>query len=273
MYFIFITNVPELAMHAEAAGVDRIMIDLEAIGKCERQGHLDTLISQHTLEDIGNIKVCLSRAEVLARVNPIHPGSELEISRAIQLGADRLMLPMFKTRAEVEKFIKFTGGRAKTCLLLETAQALVRIDEILEVPGIDEVHIGINDLHLAMGLTFMFELLSGGIVEYVCSKIKAKGIPFGFGGIARLGTGTLDAALILSEHVRIGSQAAILARTFHSQSRTVAELTAQIDLKHELARVRAHVERLVAAPLGELQQNRDLVSTQVRALVRAKGFR
>lgn len=33
----------------------------------------------------------------------------------------------------------------------------------------------------------MFELLSCGIVEYMTDKIKAKNIPFGFGGMAKIG--------------------------------------------------------------------------------------
>ena len=51
------------------------------------------------------------------------------------------------------------------------------------------VHIGLNDLHLAMGMSFMFQLLSDGVVEQLAKKITAKGIPFGFGGIARMASG------------------------------------------------------------------------------------
>ncbi|WP_238579132.1 hypothetical protein [Neobacillus niacini] len=60
----------------------------------------------------------------------------------------------------------------------------------------------------------MFELLSGGIVEYICNKIWARGIEYGFGGIAKPGQGILPAEKILTEHYRLGSQMLILSRSF-----------------------------------------------------------
>ena len=46
---IFITDNPTSAGIAVNAGVDRIMIDLEHLGKQARQGHLDTLISNRSI--------------------------------------------------------------------------------------------------------------------------------------------------------------------------------------------------------------------------------
>ena len=63
-------------------------------------------------------------------------------------------------------------------------------------------------------MTFMFELLSDGTVEKLCEKFKAAGIPYGFGGIAKLGEGLLPAEKIIMEHYRLGSTRAILSRTF-----------------------------------------------------------
>lgn len=40
---MYITNRPEIAEIAENAGVDRIFIDLEQIGKAERQEGMDTV--------------------------------------------------------------------------------------------------------------------------------------------------------------------------------------------------------------------------------------
>ena len=41
---MYITNRPEVAQIAESAGVDRIFVDLEYIGKAQRQGGMDTAI-------------------------------------------------------------------------------------------------------------------------------------------------------------------------------------------------------------------------------------
>ena len=217
---MYITKRPEIARIAERAGVDRIFVDMEYIGKADRQGGMDTVQSGHTLEDVANIKSAVKKAELLVRCNPIHNetseycSSEEEIDGIIQNGADVIMLPYFKTAEEVEKFVECVGGRAKTMLLFETPDAVKNVDEILKISGIDEVHIGLNDLSLGMGKKFMFELLIDGTVENLCCKVKEKGIPFGFGGVAAIGTGTLPAEKIITEHYRQGSSGVILSRSF-----------------------------------------------------------
>lgn len=217
---MYISNKPEVAKIAESSGVDWIFLDMEFIGKDARQGGLDTVQNHHTVKDVKNIRKAVTRSKVLVRVNPIHdalpnyPSSKDEIDTVINAGADIIMLPFFKTVKEVRRFVEYVGGRAKTCLLLETAEAAVLLDEILEIPGINMIHIGLNDLHLELGMKFMFELLADGTVERLGNKIKAKGIPFGFGGIARLDSGTLPGADVLKEHVRLGSSMVIVSRSF-----------------------------------------------------------
>lgn len=224
---MYITNRPKIAEIAEQAGVDWIFVDMEFIGKDKRQGGLDTVQNHHTIEDIHNLKAILKKAKILVRVNPIHKDfsnymdSDEEIYKAIKAGADIVMLPFFHTIQEVTEFISFVkkandklGKNAKVCLLLETPEAAILIDNILDIPGIDMIHIGLNDLHLAMGMKFMFQLLTDGIVDQLVSRIKAKNIPFGFGGIASLYGGALPGIYVLKEHYRLGSSMVILGRSF-----------------------------------------------------------
>lgn len=269
--FIYITNDPELAQYAQDCDVDRIMIDLEVLGKKERQGHLDALISNHSLQDINTVRNVLNNSKLQVRVNPMRPGSEREINEVLSRGADIIMLPMFKTSGEVEKFISIINGRAAVSLLLETSQALVRIDDVLRVDGIDEVHIGLNDLHLSMGLDFMFELLSGGIVEYIATKTKNKGIRFGFGGISRFGTGIVDPRLVLSEHVRLGSQIAILSRNFHAEAKSLNELTRLIDLADEIKKLRLCISHLSKSSEDDLLCNREKISRIISEYIKKKS--
>lgn len=217
---MYITNKPAVAKIAESVGVDWIFIDMEFIGKDSRQGGLDTVQNHHTVEDVKNIRKAITKAELLVRVNPIHdalenyPSSKEEIDAVIEAGADIIMLPFFKTVEEVRAFIDYVGGRAKTLLLVETVEAADLIDEILEVPGIDMIHLGLNDMHLELGMKFMFQLLADGTVNMLGGKIKAKGIPFGFGGIATLDGGALPGSMVLKEHVRLGSSMVIVSRSF-----------------------------------------------------------
>lgn len=211
---MYITNRPEIAQIAESAGVDRIFVDMEYIGKAERQGGMDTVQSHHTAKDVGVIKNAVTSAEVVARINPIHDVSREEVDAVVKNGADIIMLPYFKTAEEVRKVIDFTGKRAKIMPLVETPEAVEKIDEILNIDGIDEIFIGLNDLSLGYGKKFMFELLSDGTVERLCVKFRQKGLPYGFGGIASLGKGMLPSEYVIKEHYRLGSTCAILSRSF-----------------------------------------------------------
>lgn len=217
---MYITNKPQIAEIAESAGVDRIFVDMEYIGKADRQGGMDTVQNHHTLEDVKTIAQTIKKAKLLVRINPIHEkskdyiSSEEEIDRAIKNGADILMLPYFKTVREVETFLRFVNGRVKTMLLLETPEAVGVVDDILKLKGIDEIFVGLNDLSLGYGKKFMFELLRDGTVEELCYKIKKANIPYGFGGIAALGKGDLPAEKIIIEHYRMGSTSVILSRSF-----------------------------------------------------------
>ena len=221
---MYITNSPSIAQIAENAGVDRIFVDMEYIGKHARQGGMDTVQSHHTIEDIRRVKSVLTSSEVMARINPIHEAtseyssSSEEIDSAIEAGADILMLPYFKTANEVEKFVRLVDGRAKTLPLLETPEAVECIDDILSIRGIDSIHIGLNDLSLGYGLKFMFQLLTDGTVEKLCEKFEDRGISYGFGGIASMGKGMLPAEKIIAEHYRLGSTCAILSRGFCNTS-------------------------------------------------------
>lgn len=217
---IFITNNPETAKVAECAGVDRVMVDLEYIGKHLRQGGLDTVKSNHSIADIHEVAQALNHSELIVRVNPIHastreyPSSEVEINQVIENGAQLLMLPYFKTVAEVETFVKLVDGRAKTILLIETPEAVNMLDVLVRTDGIDEWHIGLNDLGIGYGKKFLFEVLSDGTVDKICNKLRLTGLPYGIGGIASIGKGLLKSEKIIGEHYRLGSTGAILSRSF-----------------------------------------------------------
>ena len=101
LIFMCITNRPDIASIAEHNTVDRIWVDLEKRGKVERQGHVDSVKSNHTMIDVSRIRNTISKADLLVRINPLWEGSQYEIDEVIARGADIVMLPMFRS-AEVE---------------------------------------------------------------------------------------------------------------------------------------------------------------------------
>lgn len=263
----YITNKPEIALIAEKYGVDRVWIDLETLGKEKRQKNMDTVKSHHTVADIAIIKPLLSKAEMLVRVNSWYAGSKNEIEDVIAAGADIIMLPYWKTSREVEKFTDAVAGRCKTTLLLETREAVECIDEVLKQGGFDEIHIGLNDLHLSYGMTFMFELLANGTVEKLCRKFKSASIPYGFGGIAKLGSGLLPAEKIIMEHYRLGSTRAILSRTFcHvSEIDKIEEFERQFSVN--MIKLREYEELIKAMSQDEFAANKVCIRNGVKEIV------
>lgn len=211
---MYITNDIDVAMVAQENGVDRIWIDLETKGKETRQAGMNTVKSHHCIEDIVKLRPYINKSELLVRINPWDENSPDEVEQVIQAGADIIMLPMWRTSNEVAAFVKQVNRRVKTMLLLETRDAENVLDEVVKINGIDEIHIGLNDLHLEYGLTFMFELLANGTVERICNKLASVGIPYGFGGVGRIGEGLLKADNIVVEHYRLGSSMVILSRNF-----------------------------------------------------------
>ncbi len=214
--YFYITKNPRVARIAEDAGVDRVFVDMEYIGKELRQPNMNTVKNHHTVADVQNVRAAISKAELLVRVNPIFDGSKDEIDAVVEAGADIIMLPMWKTADDVKAFVSFVNGRARTLLLLETDEAANCIDEVLSLSGIDEIHIGLNDLHLSQNKKFLFELVVDGTVDALSSKIKAAGIPFGFGGVGRVNSknAPLPAENVFAEHYRLDSEMVILARAF-----------------------------------------------------------
>ena len=241
------------------------------LGKKERQGHLDTLISNHSINDLAKLRLVVPIGSLLVRINPLNPESSAEIERVIADGADIVMLPMYQNPEDVMYFTELVGGRAKTCLLVETISAMNSLAECVQIPGVDEVHIGLNDLHLELGTRFMFEALADGLVDDMAHILREASVPFGFGGVARAGEGLLAAEFLLGEHARLGSTAAILSRTFHRQANTIEEMRTQFDFAAEISKLRRCYSYFANASVDLLQLNRHEVTRSIHSIVEMLG--
>lgn len=215
LQYMYITNDTELAKVIVQKGVKRIFIDWEVNGKQERQGHLDTVMSKHSHEDAVQMRKAVPKAELMIRLNPFYEGTAKEVEQAVDAGADLVMLPMFSTLEEVRALSDMVDGRVGIVPLFETPAALKIVKDVAQLPSIHEIYVGLNDLHLALGLDFMFEPLVLGMLDDVALCAKEAGLRFGFGGIARADEGDVSGAMVLGEHLRLGSSSAILSRTFY----------------------------------------------------------
>ncbi len=256
MQWIQITNRAEFAALAFGCGVQRVMVDLETLGKQLRQGGLGTFISDHRPEDVAPVRAAAPGAHLIVRVNPWHAGSAAEIDHAIAAGADSLMLPMFEQPAELRAFVAAVARRARCIALLETRAALLTLPQWVDSAGIDEVYVGLNDLHRQLGQRFMFEPLADGSVERVAQAAHGAGLHFGFGGIARLDEGLLPGRVVLGEHLRLGSDSVILSRTFNREMLEDPDSDWQAVYRAEIGRLNHCAQVLAARSAAEVESDR-----------------
>jgi len=260
---IQITNDPAFARRCDALQGLRIMVDLERLGKAERQAGRNTFISQHTRADVGRVRGVLRQSRLMVRVNPLNPGSREEVDAVLAEGAQLLMLPMFTAPVQVREFAELVAGRAPIVTLLETAGALDSLPDWIGTPGLHEVFVGLNDLHLSLGLRFMFEPLAQGLVDRVAAQVHAHGLRLGFGGIARLDEGLLPGRDVLAEHLRLGSRSVILSRTFHRDAEDGSRF------EQEVAALREEERRLAGRSAQQVQQDAARTAAAIRSIAAA----
>ncbi|MCW8132537.1 MAG: aldolase [Planctomycetota bacterium] len=238
---------------ADEAGVQRIGLDLERMGKHQRQGRLPgARISDHTFDDLRALGAMNLRARKFARLNPLHGGSKDEVETALALGAQSLMLPSFRSEQDAETFVGLVAGRAEALLLLERAAAVARLDEIVRVAGVAEIMVGLNDLHLDLGLVSPMDVAGSELLDRIGDKVRAAGLRFGFGGVARPDDRDLPvpADLILARYAQVGARSAWLARSFFNGGLTPEGFPAALQA------LRARLDHWFAQPREALARAR-----------------
>ncbi len=152
----------------------------------------------------------------VVRVPWLEPGI---LMKTLDAGAYGVICPMVNTREDAQKLVAYThyaprGTRSfgpvrallyggadypqhandtiVTFAMIETAQALDNLDDILSVPGLDAIYIGPSDLSLALGCTPTFDNLdpkAAQAVEHILARAKAHGL------VAGIHNGSTEAAL------------------------------------------------------------------------------
>lgn len=246
------TDDPVLARAADRAGIDRIGVDIETRGKHERQAGLGTWISPHRTACLPEIRSALTKAQVFARVNPLSDDTPQEVESLLELGVAVLMLPMFRSAEEVARFVAIVDGRATVVPLLETVGASEDIASLTALAGIEEIHVGVNDLALELGMRNRFEILDCELIEHLSATVRAAGLRLGIGGIGRVDDASLPipSDLVYAQYPRLGATAALLSRVFTDPRAEARELSVEVN------RTRTRLARWFAASHSELQAAR-----------------
>jgi 4-hydroxy-2-oxoheptanedioate aldolase len=180
-----------------------------------------TIDMQHGMIDYAAMVPMLQAISTTAtvpvvRVPWLEPGI---LMKSLDAGAYGVICPMVNTREDAQKLVAYThyaprGTRSfgpvratlyagadyarhandtiVTFAMIETAQALDNLDDILSVEGLDAIYIGPSDLSLALGCTPTFDDLdpkAAEAVEHILARAKAHGV------VAGIHNGTTEAAL------------------------------------------------------------------------------
>ena len=172
----------------------------------------------------------------VVRVPWLEPGI---LMKTLDAGAYGVICPMVNTREDAQKLVAYThyaprGTRSfgpvrallyggadypqhandtiVTFAMIETAQALDNLDDILSVPGLDAIYIGPSDLSLALGCKPTFDDLdpkAADAVQHILARAQAHGV------VAGIHNGTPEAALkriaMGFQFVTISSDARLMA--------------------------------------------------------------
>jgi 4-hydroxy-2-oxoheptanedioate aldolase len=172
----------------------------------------------------------------VVRVPWLEPGI---LMKSLDAGAYAVICPMINTREDAQKLVAYThyapqGTRSfgpvrallyggadypqhanKTIVsfaMIETAQALDNLDEILSVEGLDAIYIGPSDLSIALGCKPTFDDLdppAAQAVDHILARAKAHGV------VAGIHNGSPEAARKRIakgfQFVTIGSDARLMA--------------------------------------------------------------
>jgi 4-hydroxy-2-oxoheptanedioate aldolase len=142
----------------------------------------------------------------LVRVPRLEPGILMKV---LDAGAYGVICPMVNTKQDAEKLVEWThyaprGSRSFgpvrallyggadypkhaddtiiTFAMIETAQALANLDEILSVKGLDAVYVGPADLSLSLGCNPTFDDVdqkAADAIDHILARAKAHGIVAG----------------------------------------------------------------------------------------------
>jgi hypothetical protein len=131
--------------------------------------------------------------------------------------------------------------------LVETVEAVEAVEAVLALDGVDEVHVGLNDLSLALDLPNRFLALVHPAVEHVAAAAHAAGARLGLGGLGRADQDDLPvpAPLVHAQHARMRAGGALLSRSFLAGGR---------DLADDVRAVRDAVDRWRSADPGTLAE-------------------
>ena len=102
------------------------------------------------------------------------------------------------------------------------------------------------------------------MLDEAAKLLNKEKIVWGFGGIARIGRGTLPAEYLLGEHVRLNSKRVILSRSFHENSDNLDYLISNLNFKNEIENLSQKLEYWLNASEIQIKKNQEKVNEIIK---------
>jgi 2-keto-3-deoxy-L-rhamnonate aldolase RhmA len=267
----YITNNILEAQIVDKLDIDWIFIDLETVGKKQRQIGRNTVMSDHLISDVQKIRNVIKNTKILLRCNPIGTHSKKEIEEINNTqGIDMVMLPFFKTPSEVKTFIDLLDTtKVEPSLLIETTSAIENLNDILKLYPFKYVHIGLNDIHIERNTSFMFEPYIDGLLDKTTSILRNNNKKFGIGGIGKIGSDLLPTPeCLINEHTRLKSSGVILSRSFKGNFSEESKDLFEAELKQSVIKFRKHEKLSKTFDKNQLLENFKLMKNDINKVVK-----
>jgi hypothetical protein len=235
--YIAITNNPVHAQTLSECGIQQIMVDTEVMGKIARQGHKDTVISNHTLSDVCKLKALKLGLKIICRINPFHDKIEEELEEAIVNGADMIMIPMITSMDEYRTIVNLIDGRVEIIPLIETPYSFFKLGEILNLSTLQQIHFGLNDLCISLGMKNLFEVLLSQTFQETVKQVKFNSLCLGIGGIGDPQTNQkVSPSALLNHYMKCGANSVILSRNFFDENVDKEYIIRSLEIFEEVIR-------------------------------------
>ncbi|HWQ46358.1 MAG TPA: aldolase/citrate lyase family protein, partial [Longilinea sp.] len=207
--FLFATH-PEVIQAATDAGMDGFVVDWETKGKEQRQRGFDTQINRQTLDDLRTVRKNTA-ARLICRINSLHDDSREEVERALDGGADEILLPMVRQPQQVDRVLTFIAGRKDMSILIETQDGVECAAELNNFP-LKHIYVGLNDMAIDRGLKNIFISVTDGTIERIRKNVTR---PFGFAGLTLPDRGfPIPCRLLFNEMALLNCSFTFLRRSF-----------------------------------------------------------
>ncbi|MBX7150014.1 hypothetical protein K1X84_00140 [bacterium] len=212
--WLFYHNLP-FALAALQAGVTGLIVDWENQNKKSRQNGFDTQINHHTYDDLVKLRK-ESNHPIICRINGVDSNTPDEIEKALDAGANEILVPMVRSQREIDLVITYVRERCGVGIMIETCDAITILKDLAELP-LSRAYVGLNDLRIdriRLGLPSanLFSPFADGTVDHVRRFFKGT---FGLAGLTLPEKGTpIPCRLLMSEMARLRCKFSFLRRSF-----------------------------------------------------------